>query len=290
MPRLEILKQDALRPSPYQVFPQLPLEQPRYEEREARRLSVQREHPNLRQAPHNLHNQQGYQHNENQTIHTTHQNYPNQQNTIERRGGGKLNRASETRDGTRAENRGDKDDREKARREREEWERLEWERVEKDRAERNKIDRERAEREKAERIERERIERDRAERERVEMERMEKERVERQRVEREMEERERVERVRAAREREERIMMEQMEEERSERQRAERQRDGLGPRPSPLGQDSPPVGKAQNLSLHKVMVVVVSAILNLFFAGAQLAPTSGRGGKGGNCTKKGRLR
>merc|ERR1719411_397917 len=45
--------------------------------------------------------------------------------------------------------------------------------------------------------------------------------------------------------------MEQMEEERAERQRAERQRDGLGPRPSPLGQDSPPVGKAHSLGLHK---------------------------------------
>ena len=76
--------------------------------------------------------------------------------------------------------------------------------------------------------------------------------MERQRAVREIEERERLERVRAAREREERIMMEQMEEERAERQRAERQRDGLGPRPSPLGQDSPPVGKAHGHALHKV--------------------------------------
>ena len=227
---------------PFQVFPQLPLEQPRYEEREARRLSVQRElHPSLHQAAHNLHNQQGYQHNENQT---SHQSYPNQQNS---RGGGKLNHVSETRGENLGGRQGKEDDREKARREREEWERLEWERVEKERAERKRIDRERGGR-----VERERIEKERAERERVEIERMEKERVERQRVEREIEERERLDRVQAAREREERIMMEQMEEERAERQRVERQRDGLGPRPSPLGQDSPPVGKAHSLGLRKV--------------------------------------
>ena len=238
------------------MFPQLPLEQPRYEDREAGRLSVQREHPSLRQAPHNLHNQQGYQHNENQqnnqTIQTTHQAYPNQQ-IVERRG--KMNRASETRDGMRGGRQGKEDDRERARREREEWERLEWERVEKERAERSRIERERAERETRERIERERIERERAERERVERERMESERKEKERVERqrEMEERERVERVRTAREREERIMMEQMEEERAERQRErERQNESLGPRPSPLGEDSPPVGKAHTFGLHKV--------------------------------------
>lgn len=279
----------TLRLFPFQVFPQLPLEQPRYEEREARRLSVQREvqHPNLRQAGHNLHNQQGFQHNDNpQTNQTAQQNYPNQQNI---RGGGKLNQASETRGETRGVKLGMEDDREKARREREEWERLEWERVEKERAERKRMDRERAERN-----ERERIERDTAERERVEIERMEKERVERQRAVREIEERERLERVRAAREREERIMMEQMEEERAERQRAERQRDGLGPRPSPLGQDSPPVGKAHGHALHKVRFLWwwwgVCAILSILIAGGRLAPTSGRGGKDGNCTKKGGLR
>merc|ERR1719397_1314573 len=150
---------------------------------------------------------------------------------------------------------GKEDDRERARREREEWERLEWEKVEKERAERRKIERERAERETRERIERERIERERAERERVERERMESERKEKERVERqrEMEERERVERVRTAREREERIMLEQMEEERAERQRErDRQSESLGPRPSPLGEDSPPVGKAHSFGLHKV--------------------------------------
>ena len=291
-----------MRVFPYQVFPQLPLEQPRYEEREGGRLSIQKDHSSLRhQAPHTLYSQQGYQHNESQQNNQTiHQNYPNQQ-IVERRG--KLNRASETRDGMRVETRGGKqgqeDDRERARREREEWERLEWERAEKERAERSRIERERAEREKTERIERERIERERAERERVERERMEserkeKERVERQRVEREIEEHERVERVRAAREREERIMMEQMEEERAERQRVERQtRENLGPRPSPLGEDSPPVGKAHTFGLHKVSYILAMYSMSsspLLIAGAQLAPTSGRGGKDGNCTKKGRLR
>ena len=267
---------------PRQVFPQLPLEQPRYDEREARRLSVQREHPNVL---HNLPSQQGYPHNENQQ--NNHQNYQNQQNkgqNAEIRE--MLHRTSETRDGVRAENRGAKqgkeDDREMARRGRQEWERLEWERAEKEREERSRNNRER---EKAERLERDRMERDRAERERIERERKEKDRVEKER-----EERERLERVRAAREREERVMMEQLEEERAERQRAERQSTSLGPRPSPLGEDSPPVGKNHTFGLHKVSFVCLD--LFLFITGAHLASTSGgeSGGKAGNRSKKGGLR
>ena len=74
-------------------------------------------------------------------------------------------------------------------------------------------------------------------------------------MEREREEQARLERARAARERDERMLREQLEEEIVERQRGERgQRDNLGPRPSPLGQDSPPVnmGKSLGIGLHKV--------------------------------------